>query len=74
MPNHSGVEFLEKYDLKAHPSVKVIVFSNMVAASTVEKVTALGASQCLTKSDYTPTQILEVIAGELGSQPNGTSQ
>lgn len=67
MPNHSGVEFLEKYDLKAHPDVKVVVFTNMVAPATVEKVKQLGAHQCLTKSDYTPAQILEIIETELKS-------
>jgi len=67
MPGLSGIDFLKAYNLPAHPGVKVIVFTNMVSPDTVEKARALGAVETLTKSSYTPDQIVAEVKSVLAS-------
>ena len=62
MPNMTGVDFLEAFDVKGkHPDTKVIVFSNASIPETVNKALALGAKKYLTKSSFSPNQLVETI-------------
>ncbi len=62
MANLGGVEFLRSYKLKdEHPNVKVIVFSNISVPEQMSEVMALGASHYLTKSQFTPKEIIKII-------------
>lgn len=62
LPSLSGLDFLQQYQpAKYHPNVKVLVFSNMAAPSTIERAKALGATMYLTKSDYTPKAVAQLI-------------
>jgi DNA-binding response OmpR family regulator len=66
LPNMSGVDFLQAFDLSKHTSVRVIAFSNMVSPGTIEKTKQLGVSHYLVKSEYTPTRVIELINSLLG--------
>lgn len=68
MPAVTGTEFLKQYDLSKHPDTKVIVFSNMDSPITKHELGDLGANLYLTKSDYTPSQLVGVIEGALHAQ------
>lgn len=62
MPGMSGLEMLEAYDpRKKHPSVEVIVFSNLMIPGLAEKVSKLGAARFLTKATVTPREMVRVI-------------
>jgi DNA-binding NarL/FixJ family response regulator len=62
MPNLGGVEFLRAYKLKEeHPNVKVIVFSNISVPEQMAEVMALGATRYLTKSQFTPKEMVAAI-------------
>jgi DNA-binding NarL/FixJ family response regulator len=68
MPNMTGIEFLESYDLKkAHPRTQVVVFSNMSVPSEVKHAIALGAAKYLTKSSFTPKEIVAIIKDVLNA-------
>lgn len=69
MPNFNGLEFLREYKGGTqHPKTKIIVFSNMSVPSEVRVAMELGASKYLTKSSFTPKEIIsiieDVVAGE----------
>ena len=69
MPNLGGLEFLQRFQVKAkHPATKIIVFSNMSVPSDVKDALRLGATKYLTKSSFTPKEmesiITEVLTGE----------
>ena len=62
MPNLGGVQFLQAYKLKTeHPHVKVIVFSNISVPEQMSEVMALGATRYLTKSQFTPKEMVSTI-------------
>ena len=61
MPNMGGLEFLKAFEADHHPNTKVLVFTNMLAPSTMSAAEQLGAIKYLTKSDYTPKEISELI-------------
>lgn len=64
MPKLSGTEFLKKYNLlKNHPNVKVIVFSNTAVPEQMSEVMELGAARYLTKSEFTPKEMVTTIRG-----------
>jgi CheY-like chemotaxis protein len=62
MPEMNGVEFLSAFNTSAHPDTQVIVFTNMVADSTVEAVRAMGVTHILTKAHYTPQDMVKLVA------------
>lgn len=72
MPEVNGMEFLKKYDLKKHPQTKVIVFSNMDTPMLRSQLSALGVDQYLTKSEYTPKQVMTIIDNTLKTSPSST--
>jgi DNA-binding response OmpR family regulator len=62
MPNMTGIEFLEKYDIKgSHPNVKVIVFSNMTIQEQVNRAIELGAANYKTKAFFSPKEMVALI-------------
>lgn len=62
MPTTSGLDFLRQTDLPTVlPNTKVIAFSNVDNARVKDEAMALGAFRFLTKADYTPKQLVEVI-------------
>ena len=65
MPNISGAEFLKNYDLKKHPTTKVIVFSNMDTPVLRSELSGLGVTAYFTKSEYTPKQLVNIIDNTL---------
>ncbi len=67
MPNLDGVGFLRAYDLKnKHPGVKVVVFSNTEMPEKVKEAMALGASRYMTKYNFAPKSIVELIRELVG--------
>lgn len=69
MPNLGGLEFLRAFNLANHPDTKVIVFSNLASPELAQEAKELGASQYLTKSNFTPKKLLEVIHQTLAEKP-----
>lgn len=61
MPEVNGMEFLNKFDLKKHPQTKVIVFTNMDNPILRAQLAALGINQYLTKSEYTPKELMGIV-------------
>jgi CheY-like chemotaxis protein len=45
MPNQGGLEFLRAYNIKNHPKVKIVVFSNMASPELYDEAKQLGATQ-----------------------------
>jgi len=69
MPNLNGLEFLKAFDPKTkHPNTKIIVFSNMSVPSDVKDAMGLGASKYLTKSSFTPKEMVTIIKEVLGAK------
>lgn len=61
MPEVNGMEFLKKFDTKKHPQTKVIVFTNMDNPILRAELTALGINLYLTKSEYTPKELMSIV-------------
>jgi DNA-binding response OmpR family regulator len=62
MPRVSGLEFLEQYDVKkAHPGVKVIVFSNLDAQDEINQAYKLGADRYILKAWASPKELLKLV-------------
>ena len=62
MPNMNGLEFLQTFaGPTKHPDTKIIVFSNMSVPSEVKDAMRLGATKYLTKSSFTPKEIMSII-------------
>lgn len=69
MPQMNGIEFLKAYDIKnKHQHVKVIVFSNMSIAETVNEAIELGASNYKTKAFFSPREMVQLIRDTLAGQ------
>ena len=66
MPNMDGIDFLRAYDvIDAHPKVKVIAFSNTQQPQKVKDAIALGALGYMTKSQYSPRALMQLIKDTL---------
>ena len=62
MPVMGGLEFLQRYDLiKAHNSVKVLIFTNMENSPEVNEAYKLGAHRCIIKSWTAPHNLSHVV-------------
>ena len=78
LPDMDGYEILEGLAKNDNTrSVPVYVFSNLSAKEDIERATSLGAKGFLTKSSFTPTQLVDevkkIISGSAGiseEQPN----
>lgn len=67
MPIMGGLEFLQHFDLKAHPAVKVLIFTNMENSPEVAESYKLGAHRCIIKSWTAPHNLAKVINEALES-------
>lgn len=61
MANIGGLEFLKTFDLTKHPHTKVIVISSLSSPELAKEAATLGAHAYLTKSDFTPKELVAVI-------------
>lgn len=62
MPIKSGIEFLKEYDVvHKHPSVKVLMFTNLEHASEIHEAFRLGADQCVIKAWTAPKGLVTVV-------------
>ena len=69
MPIKSGVEFLKEYDVvHNHPSVKVLIFTNLEHATEIHEAFRLGADQCVIKAWTAPQGLIKVVNDILSSQ------
>lgn len=70
MPVMGGLEFLQTYDLvKAHPKVKVLIFTNMENSPEVNEAYKLGAHRCIIKSWTAPHNLAHVVNEALHAKP-----
>lgn len=66
LPEADGFEVLKKVkNDQSLNGIKVVIFSNLSQEEDKEKAASLGADDFLTKSDYTPGEIVEHIKGIL---------
>lgn len=62
MPKMGGVEFLKKYDLqKAHPKVKVVIFSNLDTQKEIDEAYGLGAHKYMLKAWASPKELVNLV-------------
>lgn len=74
MPIMGGLEFLQHYDLlKAHPNVKVLIFTNMENSPEVAEAYKLGAHRCIIKSWTAPHNLAKVVSDTLSSDASTDS-
>lgn len=69
MPIMGGLEFLKQFNLKTHPNVKVLIFTNMENSPEVTEAYSLGAHRCIIKSWTAPHNLARVITDALESKP-----
>lgn len=68
MPNSSGIELLQKFDLKKHPETKVIVTSNMQSPNLISQAMELGASKYMTKATFSPKEVAAIVRETLSGE------
>lgn len=69
LPDMDGYEILEALSKnEATRSVPTYVFSNLSAKEDIERATSLGAKGFITKSSFTPSQLIEQVKKILGNQ------
>jgi DNA-binding NarL/FixJ family response regulator len=68
MPNAGGIKFLEAYNLKSHPAVKLIILSNVFSTKLLNQALELGASNYLVKADITPQTMAKIVDETLASR------
>ncbi len=61
MPDADGFAFLEAYKLKDHPSVKLIILTNIYTPELLNRALGLGASNYLVKADITPQKMVKMV-------------
>ncbi len=66
LPKMNGVELMKQLRSEAgFEKLPVIVFSNTYLGTMVQEAWKAGATKCLSKSNCTPKQIIDVIRSEL---------
>jgi two-component system NarL family response regulator len=62
LPKRNGLEFLQEYDVvQAHPTVKVVAFSNFDERQIEDEAVHLGVKRYLKKSDVTPDKLEDIL-------------
>jgi two-component system, OmpR family, response regulator len=61
MPKADGFEFLEAYKLKDHPSVRLIILTNVYTPELLNRALMLGVSNYLVKADITPQKMVKMV-------------
>jgi two-component system response regulator VicR len=68
MPRVNGVEFLKRYKpAQTHPSVKIIVFSNLDSDKEIQEAYALGAEKYVLKAWASPRELIKLVKDMLSS-------
>lgn len=67
MPKMDGLKFLQKYQPKNHPEVKVLLFTNMTSSPSVDKALQLGIDSVVVKSTMTPKHLSLLVQEKLKS-------
>jgi DNA-binding response OmpR family regulator len=66
IPNFNGMDILKEIKKgKKTKSIKLFILSNNTDAELKKMGYDLGNQKCLTKSQYTPTQLVEILKKEL---------
>ncbi len=73
MPVMGGLELLENYNLKRHPKVKVLIFTNMESSPEVNRAYDLGATRCIIKSWTAPQNLSKVVNDTLAGHQTAKS-
>jgi CheY-like chemotaxis protein len=68
LPHMGGLEFLKAFNLSKHPHVQVIVFSNLFSPNLLDEAKGLGVTHYLTKSDFTPDEMVAFVAKVLAEK------
>lgn len=64
----SGFDVLREYNFKRNsPKTRIVVVTNLDSPNMFEKAKAYGVDRYLTKADYTPKQVVAVVAELLSS-------
>ncbi|HKW30972.1 MAG TPA: response regulator [Verrucomicrobiae bacterium] len=75
LPQMSGVDFIKRVRSEADfAKVPIIVFSNTYLTNQIQEAWKAGASKCLSKTNCTPKDVLDVVRqaiGDSGSIPRG---
>ncbi|MDD3486759.1 MAG: response regulator [Candidatus Moranbacteria bacterium] len=75
LPDMDGFEILEALSKNDQTkSVPVYVFSNLSSKEDMERATSLGAKGFLTKSSFTPSQLVDEVKKIMGQAENGHSE
>jgi CheY-like chemotaxis protein len=61
LPHMGGLEFIKAYNLAEHPRTAVVVFSNLYSPNLFEEAKGLGIKHYLTKSDFTPEEMVNFV-------------
>lgn len=61
LPHMGGLEFLRAFDMAKHPHTAVVVFSNLYSPNLLEDAKKLGVKYYLTKSDFTPEEMVDFV-------------
>lgn len=61
LPHMGGLEFLRAFDMSKHPQVAVVVFSNLYSPNLLDEAKKLGVKYYLTKSDFTPAEMIAFV-------------
>lgn len=73
MPIMGGLEFLQESDLThKHPTVKVLIFTNMENSPEVSAAYKLGAHRCIIKSWTAPHNLARVVTDTLQDKTGKT--
>jgi DNA-binding response OmpR family regulator len=72
LPDRDGYDILEGLSKDSSlKNIPVYVFSNLSAKEDMERATSLGAKGFITKSSFTPSQLVDEIKKILGNQEGG---
>src|ERR1700740_925352 len=72
LPKMTGIEVMKQIRSEADfKKIPVIVFSNTYLTNLIQDAWKAGATKCLSKSNCTPKQVIDVIRNELGVNGNG---
>src|SRR5689334_9445366 len=69
LPHMGGLEFLRAFDMAKHPQTAVVVFSNLYSPNLLEEAQKLGVKYYLTKSNFTPDEMITFVGKALAERP-----
>ncbi len=67
LPGYDGLDFLRHLNINGRPNApKVIALSNIDTPQIITAAKEMGVSQYLLKVEYTPEQVVDIVAQQLG--------